>query len=214
MILYHFPTSPFARRARLALAHKKLSAELRDARAVPEHRAEVNRLNPLHTVPVLVDRDVVVSDSTAICHYLERKFPDPPLWPAGTTGADVFQAMALCDAVSNILSDCGMRYYPLHAAEQFAGVRDAMVGRAQRALDALAARVAARGAGKALCGIAWSAADISLFCLVTWLEGLPARAASFAPAGQVVSLGWSLPPELSTWADQHRQRPDVLALDR
>ena len=84
MILYHFPTSPFARRVRLALAHKKLSAELRDARAVPEHRAEVNRLNPLHTVPVLVDEGTVVVDSTAICHYLERKFPDPPLWPAGT----------------------------------------------------------------------------------------------------------------------------------
>lgn len=212
MILYHFPTSPFARRVRLALAHKSLSAELRDARAVPEHRAEVNRLNPLHTVPVLVDEEQVILDSTAICHYLERKFPDPPLWPLGMAGAEAFQIMALCDAVSNILSDCGMRYFPASSSEQFPAVRDMMIGRATRALTALEARATASSDTGALCGGAWSAADIALYCLVTWLEGLPARAASFAPAAQVVSLGWSLPPALSRWADRHRQRPDVLAL--
>src|SRR6185295_14845026 len=81
MILYHFPTSPFARRVRLALSMKGLSAELRDARTNPEHAGELRRLNPAHTVPVLVDDDHVVTDSMAICHYLDRKFPDPPLWP-------------------------------------------------------------------------------------------------------------------------------------
>lgn len=212
MILYHFPTSPFARRVRLALAHKKLSAELRDARAVPEHRAEVNRLNPLHTVPVLVDEGTVVVDSTAICHYLERKFPDPPLWPAGTAGAEAFELMALCDAVSNLLSDCGMRYFPLSQDAKFPAVRDAMVGRAQRALDVLSARASARGPGRALCGSSWSLADIALYCLVTWLEGLPARAAQFPPAGQVVSLGWSLPPALRQWADPYRERADVISV--
>lgn len=212
MIVYHFTTSPFARRVRLALSHKKLSAELRDARAVPEHRAEVNRLNPMHTVPVLVDGETVVCDSTAILHYLERKFPDPPLWPAGISGADVFQYLALSDAVSNLLSDCGMRYFPLHEAAQFAQVRELMVGRAQRALNELASRVAARGTGRPLCGTSWSAADMALFCSVTWLEGLPARAATFAPAAQVLGLGWSLPETLSRWADQHRARSDVLAL--
>ncbi|RYZ05266.1 MAG: glutathione S-transferase family protein [Myxococcales bacterium] len=213
MILYHFTTSPFARRVRLALKHKKLPAELRDARAVPEHRAEVNRLNPLHTVPVLVDGEVVVCDSTAILHYLERKYPDPPLWPGGIAGAEAFQLMALCDAVSNILSDCGMRYHALSTDPSFGQVKDMLVGRAQRALDALSARVSARGTGRALCGTSWSAADIAVYCLVTWLEGLPERAVSFPPAAQVVSLGWSLPAALSSWADQHRSRSDVLALD-
>ncbi|MDF3065868.1 MAG: putative glutathione S-transferase-like protein [Polyangiaceae bacterium] len=212
MILYHFTTSPFSRRVRLALAHKKLSAELRDARAVAEHRAEVNRLNPLHTVPVLVDGEVVVSDSTAILHYLERKFPDPPLWPGGITGAETFAVMALCDAVSNILSDCGMRYHALSGDPQFPQVRDLVVGRAQRALEALSARVAARGLGRPLCGTSWSAADMSVYCLVTWLTGLPVRAASFAPAAQVLSLGWSLPVALTAWAEQHHTRSDVVAL--
>ncbi|HYQ14623.1 MAG TPA: glutathione S-transferase family protein [Polyangiaceae bacterium] len=214
MILYHFPTSPFARRVRLALALKRVSAELRDARAVPEHRAEVNRLNPLHTVPVLVDRERVVVDSTAICHYLERKYPDPPLWPAGAAGADAFEIMALADAVHNILSDCGMRYHALSNDPHFAEVKANVVGRAQRALEALASRVTARKPGQALCGGEWSAADIAVYCLVTWLEGLPGRAAQFPPAGQVVALGWSLPAALSSWAEPHRSRPDVQALDK
>jgi glutathione S-transferase len=212
LILYHFPTSPFARRVRLVLALKGLSAELRDARAVPEHRAELHRLNPLHTVPVLIDGERVVCDSTAICHYLERKHPEPPLWPAGVVGAEAFELTALADAATTVLSDCGMRYYPLHADANFGAVREAMVGRAQRALDALARRVTLRELGRPLCGDAWSAADIAVFCLVTWLEGLPGRAAHFPPAGNVVSLGWSLPPALSAWADQHRSRPDVVAL--
>ena len=212
MILYHFPTSPFARRVRLALALKRVSAELRDARAVPEHRSEVQRLNPLHTVPVLVDEQRVIVDSTAICHYLERKFPDPPLWPAGVAGAEAFEIMALADAVQNILSDCGMRYHALCGDAHFPQVKDNVVGRAQRALEALASRVAARKPGLALCGGDWSAADIAVYCLVAWLEGLPGRAAQFPPAGQVVALGWSLPKALSSWADQHRQRADVVAL--
>lgn len=212
MILYHFPTSPFSRRVRLALSRKSVAVELRDARAVPEHRAEVNRLNPLHTVPVLVDGEQVVTDSTAIWHYLDRKFPSPPLWPAGMAGAEAFQITALADAVSNIFSDCGMRYFALHADPSFPQVKDNVVGRAQRALDQLAARVRAKPPGAALCGGEWSAADMAVFCLVSWLEGLPGRAAQFPPAGQVVSLGWQLPAALSDWADAHRQRPDVLAL--
>jgi glutathione S-transferase len=127
-------------------------------------------------------------------------------------GAEAFEIVALCDAVSNILSDCGMRYFPLSSAESFSQVREAMVGRATRALGALEARVVASGDARALCGGSWSAADIALYCLVTWLEGLPARAAGFPPAAQVVSLGWSLPTTLSRWADRHRERADVAAL--
>ncbi len=212
MILYHFPTSLFARRVRLVLALKGLTAELRDARAVPEHRTEVNRLNPMQTVPVLIDGERVIVDSTAISHYLERKHPEPPLWPAGLVGAEAFEITALADAAGNILIDCGMRYHALHGDPAFGQVRDNMVGRAQRALDALAERIVRRNGLATLCGEQWSGADIDVYCLVTWLEGLPARAAHFAPAGQVVALGWSLPASLSTWAEQHRTRPDVLAL--
>ena len=67
MILYHFTTSPFAQRVRLTLVLKDLSAELGDARADARHAAEVKRLSPLHTVPILVDGERVIPDSNAIC---------------------------------------------------------------------------------------------------------------------------------------------------
>ena len=214
MILYHFPTSPFARRVRLALALKGLSAELRDARAVPAHRDEVQRLNPLHTVPVLVDDERVVVDSNAIAQYLDRKVPTPPLWPSGAVGAEAFELTALTDSVISVLSDVGMRYYSLHGDSHFGAVREAMVGRAQRALESLARKITAKvnARSAALCGEAWGAADIAVYTLVAWLEGIPRRAATFAPAAQVAGLGWSLPNALSEWADQHRQREDVVAL--
>jgi len=213
MILYHFTTSPFSRRVRLTLALKELKVELRDARADAQHAADVARLSPLRTVPVLVDGERVIPDSNAICQYLDRKVPAPPLWAAGLAGAEGFELAALADGAINILSDLGMRYAPLHGDAHFPQVRDALVGRVQRALDRLAERVTKNGPQSGpLCGDAWSAADIALYTAVAWLEGLPQRAATFAPARAVVDLGWRLPPELSAWADQHRQRPDVLAL--
>lgn len=213
MILYHFATSPFARRVRLMLAHKRLSAELRDARASHEHTDAMHRLSPFHTVPVLIDDEHVVFDSTAIAHYLDRKQPEPPLWPLGLVGAEAFRLAALTDGVIDILTDLGIRYAPLHEHTNFPIVRTIMVGRVQRALDLLATEVSSRGleAGP-LCGDSWGAADIAVYTMVAWLEALPLRAATFPPVRGVVGLGWALPIELSTWADQHRQRTDVLAL--
>jgi glutathione S-transferase len=39
-------------------------------------------LNPHRKVPVLIDDDVVVYDSTQIAEYLEDRYPQPPLFPA------------------------------------------------------------------------------------------------------------------------------------
>ncbi|MGZ3448907.1 MAG: glutathione S-transferase family protein [Polyangiales bacterium] len=201
MILYHFPTSPFARRVRLALAHKGLAVELRDARANPEHLEEVRRLNPIHTVPVLVDRDRAIADSSAICQYLERKTPDPPLF----TDAEMFEVIALADTTITVLVDLGLRYHALHDHPSFPSVRAEYVGRAQRAIDRLAERMPARGD-------AWQFQDMVAYTLVAWLEALPARAEIFPPARQVLGLGWKVPPSLSSWAARHRNRPDVVAL--
>jgi ABC-type histidine transport system ATPase subunit len=40
-----------------------------------------SKLSPLRRIPVLVDGDLVLSDSSAICQYLEDKQPDPALFP-------------------------------------------------------------------------------------------------------------------------------------
>jgi glutathione S-transferase len=212
MILYHFSTSPFARRVRLVLAHKGLTAELRDPRTHPERLPELQALSPMHTVPVLVDGERTIADSTAIVHYLERKHPEPPVFPQGQGGALAFELAALADSAIGVLADLGLRYYPLHEAASFPKVREDMVGRAQRSLQRMASLVLARGNGVPLCGDSWGWAEIVVYTTVTWLEGLPVRAATLPLPRQIVSLGWTLPPELSEWADQHRTRPDVIAV--
>ncbi|WP_430392262.1 glutathione S-transferase family protein [Dyella sp. 20L07] len=39
-------------------------------------------LSPLRRVPVLIDGDLVLNDSSVICQYLEDRFPTPALYPA------------------------------------------------------------------------------------------------------------------------------------
>ena len=88
MKLYSGPLSLFSAKTRVALAEKGLEHELiqvnwsREARYLPHH-PEVIRLNPQRKVPVLVDGDVVVCDSTLIAEYLEERYPSPPLFPKG-----------------------------------------------------------------------------------------------------------------------------------
>jgi glutathione S-transferase len=43
---------------------------------------EFRRLSPLCRIPVLVDGDFSVSDSTVICAYLDEAYPGHPLYPA------------------------------------------------------------------------------------------------------------------------------------
>jgi len=40
-------------------------------------------LSPLRRVPVLIDDQVTLADSTVICQYLEDRHPSPPVYPAG-----------------------------------------------------------------------------------------------------------------------------------
>jgi glutathione S-transferase len=46
----------------------------------PKH-PEVLRVNPKRQVPVLIDGDLELFDSTQIFEYLEDRYPEPPLWP-------------------------------------------------------------------------------------------------------------------------------------
>ncbi|XP_065859430.1 glutathione S-transferase zeta class-like isoform X2 [Euphorbia lathyris] len=83
LILYSYWQSSCSWRIRFALNLKGLSYEYRavDLLKGEQFSPEFERLNPLHYVPVLVDGDVVVSDSYAIFLYLEEKYPQKPLLP-------------------------------------------------------------------------------------------------------------------------------------
>jgi glutathione S-transferase len=78
--LYRFPYSTNVERVALALAHKGLEVE--SVEIDPADRSPVRELSGQDLVPVLVDGDAVVTDSVRIMQHLERRFPDPPLFPA------------------------------------------------------------------------------------------------------------------------------------
>jgi glutathione S-transferase len=81
--LYDFLPCPFGQKVRIALAEKSLSYELAsiDISKGEQRRPEFLRLNPYGRVPVLVDEDTVVYDSTIINEYLDDEYPDPPILP-------------------------------------------------------------------------------------------------------------------------------------
>jgi glutathione S-transferase len=78
--LYHYPLSPFSRKVRLCLAEKKIEVGLVEERYW-EKDAEFLRRNPAGKVPILKMDGRLMSDSTAICEYLEETFPTPSLLP-------------------------------------------------------------------------------------------------------------------------------------
>jgi glutathione S-transferase len=73
--------SPYVRKVLVCLEVKGLAYEV--DHIVPFFGDDrFSRLSPLRRIPVLVDGDLVLSDSSVICQYLEDKQPAPPLLPA------------------------------------------------------------------------------------------------------------------------------------
>ena len=87
MKLYSGPLSMFGAKAEIAALEKGLDFELvmvpfeMKTLYQPKH-PEVLRINPKRQVPVLIDGDLEIFDSTQIFEYLETRKPEPALWPA------------------------------------------------------------------------------------------------------------------------------------
>ena len=78
--LYHVPLSPFCRKVRLTLAEKRIEVELLEERYW-ERGPDFLRRNPAGKVPVMRHAGRVLSESQAICEYLDETVPTPPLMP-------------------------------------------------------------------------------------------------------------------------------------
>ncbi len=85
LILRGYWRSSCSWRVRIVLGLKDLAYESVPVHLVQEggqqFQEEHSSLNPEELVPVLIDGDVVLSQSVAICEYLEEKHPDPRLLP-------------------------------------------------------------------------------------------------------------------------------------
>ena len=91
--LFHVPLSPFCRKVRLTLAEKRIEVELIEERFW-EKGQEFLRRNPAGKVPVLRLNGRSMSESQAICEYLDETQPDPPLMPRDTEAR--YEVRRLC----------------------------------------------------------------------------------------------------------------------
>ena len=80
MTLYSDARDHYSHRVRMVLAEKGVTIDIIDVDPAnkPEDLAE---LNPYNTLPTLLDRDLVLYESTVIMEYLDERFPHPPLLP-------------------------------------------------------------------------------------------------------------------------------------
>ena len=164
--LYWGSGSPFAWRVMLTLEVKRLTYQstlLEFSRG--EHKASgFLKLNPRGKVPVLKDDDFVLNESLAIIGYLDKKYPEPPLF--GTSPQEtglIWRAVMETEA------------YLLSAGDKV--IRPVFFGKgldepAKIQQAAQAVRQELQRIDRELSGSAWlvgkqiSAADISLFPLI------------------------------------------------
>jgi len=88
MKLYSGPLSLFSRKVEIVLAEKQLAYErimvpFSQAEGYFPKHPDVLAANPKGQVPVLVDGDLTLFDSTIINEYLDDAYPEPSLLPAG-----------------------------------------------------------------------------------------------------------------------------------
>jgi glutathione S-transferase len=81
--LYDFLSCPYGQKVRIVLAEKALTYDFVpvDLTQHENRKPDFLRLNPFGRVPVLVDDDTTIYDSTIVNEYLEDEYPEPPVLP-------------------------------------------------------------------------------------------------------------------------------------
>lgn len=198
MRLYDYPDCPFAQKVRIVLAEKELEYEtvFVDLRQGEQRTAEFLKLNPYGRVPVLIDEEVVVYDSTIINEYLEDEYPHPSLMPEDSAGrARVRTLEDFCD--NSFLPSAGFVQAELAKAE---GEQDAdRLQRYRKGLTDGLVRLEGFLTGREFLAGEFSLADIA-----------------FVPAVLNLSrLGVEIDPRLRNvagWIGRLRQRPSIQSL--
>ena len=195
MKLYSGPLSLFARKVEIALAEKGLPFEremvpFTQAKGYSPKHPAVLAANPKAQVPVLVDGDLTLFDSTVIAEYLEDAYPQHPLFPkepkarARCRLLELYADEILFAPVLNI----GYRTEPPHPDSQIHARREEAGRRADAEIRTGYTDLQDRlGTQDYFCG-AFSAADIGLFMTILFamrrkgpgLDGHPGLAQWYA----------------------------------
>ncbi|HSN72591.1 MAG TPA: glutathione S-transferase family protein [Steroidobacteraceae bacterium] len=204
--LYWGSGSPYAWRVLLALEWKRLPYESHLLQfSKQEHKSpQMLKLNPRGKVPVLRDGDYVCFESLAILYYLERRFPEPPLF-----GRDPEEAGTIMRVVCEYQSYAEEHINRIARAIFFDGP-ESRVDEVTRAMHAVAgeARTIEGRLAKSewLVGATFSAADAVVFPGIQMLL----RALSRPEAGELRSRLLPLElnyPAIASWIERVQALP-------
>ncbi len=167
-------------------------------RAHQAHKsAEYLKLNPNGLIPVLVDRELVLYETAAICLHLVDTHPAAALAPVLGTAERAHFYKWLCWLTNTMQAALILYFYPERWADDAAATAqvkahaETAVG---RMLDQLDAQLAAHG-GRWLLGETFSAVDPYALMLCRWTRGFGRPARSL--------------PNLQPWLARVLERPAV-----
>lgn len=203
MKLFSAALSLFGKKVEIALAEKNIDCERvlvpfsQTAGYTPRH-PDVLAHNPKRQVPVLIDGDLALYDSTVIIEYLEDLRPSPPLFPAAPRERAKCRLLELYadEVILASLKPLMHRNEPGAAARADWASREAAAAPAEAALAAHYATIdAALGERTYLCG-EFGAADIAVFLQLFYAQRLGGP--SMKPY-----------PRLWAWYQRVKARPSV-----
>jgi glutathione S-transferase len=199
MKLYYSPLSLYSAKPRIAMFEKAIAHETKLVNWTPAtgwiKPEELPRLNPKAQIPVLVDGDTVVYDSTIILEYLEERVAKTPLFPTGVAERARCRMLEdlgdtlLAPNLSVLVREVLLKPDPATRDSQAVAATKAELARQYQRLD--------RELGKReyLCG-EFTVADISCFS--------PINIASLMEGAPSAEFG-----NLATWLSRMQNRPSV-----
>jgi glutathione S-transferase/RNA polymerase-associated protein len=196
--LYEHPLSAYAMKAKMALLEKGLEFEAVVPGGLMDGTAggEFVDVSPRAEIPALIDGEVKVFDSTIILEYLEDKWPQPPLLPAGP--AERARVRMIEDVMDSL-------YEPNNW-----GMME--VQRAKRATGPLADKLVAFARGNIEQLQRWLAGQLGTR---TWFNGASfgwgdIACAPYINRSAVIGFGPPQASPLAAWLERVNQRPAVV----
>ncbi len=169
MELYASEDSPWCWRVRLALEHKRLRYNNHQLNVTTqEHKSPAMlRLTPRGRLPVLCDGAYVVFESVAILYYLDRQYPEWPLF--GTSAQEGGVILRVIEEFQNYIEPHLMAIVAAIKAHELEGRRDEIMDHMLIAAGEARTIEGRLSKSEWIVGEQPSAAD---FVIYPWIRGL------------------------------------------
>lgn len=201
--LYWISGSPPSWRVMLGLAVKGITYDsvCLDVSRKQHKSAEYLGINPRGQVPTLVHGDLTIRESVAILAYLDRAFPEKPLFgDSPMAAAPIWQSVMEIDSV--LRPPAGQIARSLFRGNATPDLPELVTATAEIAAELERIEADLSDGRNWLCGAGISAADVVLYPTLAWLHRALDRAgiADFAPLRTVG-------PQLAAWQARMQAEP-------